>query len=237
MSRLPFKEAVTHNMAKQCDATGCQHNRVTLGKFCNQHKKMLIRNGHPLQRTTRGRAYANEKYQVEEILEGNLSHQGINNAVQWVASWMSDAVAGKTLSKVHGTIVAPVDMRRLADSGVAPIDIIVEAAALWIYQQHNRHKFESDEAEEVALSNAVLSLAPRSVRTSWSGVQGKTVKQPVKITTKTRKELGRRLKLHLLPLFHNFKTTIENNSKVQKTAREAMFEPLSIPIKLTTAHT
>ena len=217
-----FSEAVDQNERQSCRAPDCVRQRVGISPYCLRHRKAHSFYGHPLQTKLHASRHAAEREQVAEIFSCNRDHPGILSAVQWTQQWLDNAV-----HQSKATLAAE-DLRRLQDSGVTAQDIVIEAAAFYIYQQGNKHKFFNDAAEDVALSLAVLGLAPLGKKTTYlpNGATGST---RINIKSSPRKKVGRYIRSHLIHLFINLQQVIRANRDAALTTRQAMQAPLIYP--------
>jgi hypothetical protein len=166
-----------------------------------------------------------EREKVRVIVRNNASHPGILSATQWLQQWINAVMGGQ-----HGAL-APEDIRRLVDAGVTAEDILVEASSFFLYQQYNPHHFLNDAAVDIALSMAVLQLAPPAKKTRRNP-DGSTTEVRQEVKTAPRKKVGRYIRSHLIDLFVNLKKTIEENSCASITTKAAMRAPLAFPAVL-----
>lgn len=213
-------DAKAANERHPCSVDDCTNPRIGVSKYCMKHRNHFTLYGHPLQTKLHSSRHAVERQQVTEIFNSNSNHPGILSAIRWIQQWMDDAITGRA-----GTVLAAEDLRRLHDNGVTARDIVIEAASFYIFQQWNKHKFLNDAAVDVAMSLAILSLAPLDKR-SRAGTPGMV---PVRIRAKPRKAVGRWIRSHLIDLFVNLQNTIESNRNAAFTTQEAMRSPLTFP--------
>lgn len=218
-------EAIEQNERQSCRAPECVRPRIGISPYCLRHRKAHSFYGHPLQAKLHASRHAAEREQVAEIFSCNRDHPGILAAVQWTQQWMDNA-----LSRSKETVAAE-DLRRLQNSGVTAREIVIEAAAFYIYQQNNKHKFFNDAAEDIALSLAVLGLAPLGKKTTYlpNGATGST---RINIKSSPRKKVGRYIRSHLLHLFINLQQVIRANRDAALSTRQAMQSPLIYPTEL-----
>lgn len=223
--------AIAANQTDVCDLPGCNKARIGISKYCATHRNNNARLGHPTARKVLAKEYAFERMQVSELIAENRSHSGVSNAVRWIQTWVDAAITGQTTTSIHGKIIGASELRRLADHGVTAEDILVESASFWVYMQRNKHKWLNQESERIALSMAVLSLAPREHRNKPKP-DGTMTNTRVLFPAEARRRLGDRLRSHLLPLYSNLLSTINSHKDAVVTAREQMAAPLSFPVRL-----
>jgi hypothetical protein len=229
MSRFSTMDAaIRHNQQFICEVSGCGLHRKGISSYCARHRQIHDRYGHPLQAKLRRSRHAVERELVKELVLTNGNHAGVIAATRWIQSWIDEAVTSNSG-------LAAEDFRRLSDHGVAALDILIEAAAFYVFSDWNRRYFLNDASVDIGLSLAVLGLAPMEKKTAWDrdGQQKLAYKR---VKAGPRKHVGKRLKAHLLDFFINVKLTLEANKDVVLTTREALRSPLAYPPKLIPHH-
>ena len=218
-------EAIAHNTQGFCNVPECFKHRTGVSAYCLAHRNCNTRYGHPLQKKLLASRHAAERSQVTEIFNSNPNHPGVLSAVRWVQQWIDAAM------RSDPTALARDDMHRLVTEGVTARDIVIEAAAQFLFQQANRHKYLNEDSESIALSLAVLHLAPLAKKTKRLP-SGEVQEVCVDIKTAPRRKVGRYIRSHLIHLFLNLQKTIEDNRNAALTTREAFMAPLIFPAVL-----
>ena len=214
--------AITENGHLFCSSSHCSSKRIGLSSFCINHRNKYVLYGHPLQYKLHASRHAVEREEVTRIFDNNPQHKGILEAIQFVQRWIN------AVNREDSSAIAPEEIRRLTNAGVTARDIVIEAASFYIYQQWNKHHFHNDMAVDIALSLAVLGLAPIAKKTRVNP-NGSITRTPISFKASARKKIGRYLRGHLIELFHNLQTLIENNQNAAQTVKEAMRSPLTYP--------
>jgi len=218
-----LKQLVTLNHFLACDVPGCDKNRVGLSNYCPYHRKVKSATGHPLQKKFLASRYNLERDQVKELVGSNQSHTGIVTATKWIQEWLNYAEAD-----VPGTI-AREELQRLLKHGVTATQIFIEAASVFVFQRNNPFQFKNDDALDIAVSLAILKLAPLAKKIGVTS--GKPTTMIIK--AKVKLEVGKRIRVHLQPLFVNLLTAIERNKSQAEEVHKAMLIPLELPVKLS----
>jgi len=218
-----LKQLVTLNHFLACDVPGCDKNRVGLSNYCGYHRKVKSATGHPLQKKFLASRYNLERDQVKELVESNHSHTGIVTATKWLQDWLNYAEAA-----VPGTIAAE-ELQRLLQHGVTATQIFIEAASVFVFQRNNPFQFKNDDSLDIAVSLAILKLAPLAKKVGIISGRSTTVT----IKAKVKLDVGKRIRVHLQPLFVNLLSAIERNKSQAEEVYKAMLSPLQLPVKLS----
>src|SRR5688500_16201678 len=108
----PALQKVLHaNSRHSCEVTGCTKRRVGLSRHCKVHRRARNLHGDPRGKSLHPRHYAPQRAIVSAFLEENSEHVGVQNAIGWIAAWLSN-------SCVDSTLPSATEMRRLFDAGV-----------------------------------------------------------------------------------------------------------------------
>ncbi len=153
---LPIEYGIIKNERKQCSLKGCQNNRLKLHKWCGIHYRRAYYYGHPDAKKIKRGEYKYEKQRVSEVINRNLSHQAIQQAIQFFDTWITRAVVGSKAGGVPSK--ASEYIARLADKNVTGEDCLIEVAAFWTFAWRNQHLFPSDRAMTYGLGIAILYL-------------------------------------------------------------------------------
>jgi hypothetical protein len=175
-------ERRSRNQGKTCEHRSCSLPRRGLSRHCTRHEGKQQRYGHPDGAHVPPRLYACETGEVKSFIERNLEHKGIQAAINWFETWISDSTLGKPVP--GGT-----SLRRLHDHGGVTGRRCLEAVmALWLFAYRRPGSVPHDARLDFALALAILRLAPEEKRTSWRSGEAKEYGRH--IGHRVRKEVG-----------------------------------------------
>lgn len=216
-------DSIRRNTGRLCSAPGCHMSRTRVSSYCAPHNAATHWYGHPQGKHIDPKLWATELAEASRFIEAHITHRGITQAVAWFDEWLS---AAQEASSKGGNLDAPVvaaqDMARLADMGIQPLQLLKTVAGLWLFAQRNPHTLQDDNRLTVALSLAVLKLAPRYYRIDHQGKRN-----PTRYTAEARKLIGKRVRDTIGLLIRNIIATIEtlpNEKEVFKNNQNLPFE-------------
>lgn len=210
-----INEGIRRNRFRLCSVPGCGSARVRVAAYCGKHEALRRSHGHPKGRDIKRKEYLNELAQVRELLERNQSHPGVVNALRWLTSWLESASEG-------GAPVAYKQMHRLNMRGVTALDVLIEAAALWLYSRRNPSRLPDDARLTSGMIRAIFRLAPLDRLTCWRS--GKT--RYDRPTPSEVRDAGQRLRLSLGLLLMNVADHAERRQAQREAERQAAYAPL-----------
>src|SRR5437899_7014806 len=146
---------------RACGVHHCSQPRRGISAYCASHERRRNLYGHPHGRHIRPKEYAEERSLVAAFIRQHKEHPAINAAVGWLDELLKDAASGRAG-------IAAGQFARLHQHGVSANDILVVSSALWVYSRRNPSSLDDDERLSYALGRAVLHLAPRESRMTWT---------------------------------------------------------------------
>lgn len=194
-------DSIRRNTGRLCSAQGCHMSRTRVSSFCKPHDRATHWYGHPHGKHIDPKLWATELAEASRFIEAHITHRGITQAVAWFDEWLLDSTKGDTLET---PVVAAKDMSRLADKGIEPLQLLKTVAGLWLFAQRYPHSIPDDNRLTVAISLAVLKLAPRYYRIDREGKR-----KPTRYTAEARKLIGKRIRDTIGLLIRNIIATIE----------------------------
>lgn len=199
-------------------------SRTRVSSYCAPHNAATHWYGHPQGKHIDPKLWATELAEASRFIEAHITHRGITQAVAWFDEWLRDSTKGETLPSggPETPVVASKDMSRLADKGIGPLQLLKTVAGLWLFAQRNPHTLQDDNRLTVAISLALLKLAPRYYRVDPEGKRN-----PTRYTAEARKLIGKRIRDTIGLLIRNIIATIEtlpNEKEVFKNNQVLPFE-------------
>lgn len=219
MASIDFTRAVSRNAGRACTVRGCTRTRHQVGLYCHPHSKARTNHGHPLGRRIRPSEYAAERKEVSSFLDQHQDHAGVQVALSFLQQWLDES-----RDSGREDIPARSHLSRLAVSGVSPLDILRESAALWLFSTRQSRTLPDDERLTYALGVGVLHLAPFPQCTHWSPGRGtrKGYRPP---NGTARREAGEHLRNCLGPLLFNIATAIDAQKLASERTKALLREP------------
>ena len=119
--------------------------------------------------------YNQQRKIVERFFKANLTHPAIEDSLNIVREWTSNAKKGYAVPGAKEIV-------RLNDHGVMAVDIVKEILSLWMFynQFPNSNLFPSDLSFTYQLANVVFRLAKKENRYT---INGKKTTKKIKQTT------------------------------------------------------
>jgi hypothetical protein len=220
-SNASFQSKAAMNRGLTCRVAGCYIPRKAISPFCSTHAKANERYGSPLGRAIRPKEYRVERQLVENFLAKHCEHEGVQNVIQWLRKWLDEANRGE---EVPGRR----EIQRLASTGVTPLLILTEAAAVYLYSHWSParsalHKLPDDERLTFAMGIRVLALAPRNRR--YGKLRGKPRMVCEPLGKVDRRAVGQRIRMNAIGLLSNIARAIEADEDAKKQFINAQYKP------------
>jgi hypothetical protein len=138
------------------------------------------------------------------------------SALKWLQAWLDAATFGEDVAGAR-------EMQSLAAHGVAPLSILTEAAALFLLSRWDPRKLPDDDRLTFAIGIRVLTLIPRERR--FGTLKGKPRYRSKSIGKVARREVGRRIRLNLVPLLVNISEAIGAERDQQQQFAVSLSKP------------
>ncbi len=162
-----------------CRALGCNQPVVGYGAYCAIHKARMRRHGHPDQRGVtkeelsryvkriQARILKNHDNPVWDLLDGRW-----NETVGTAESILANFRSGQPMPRHE--VQAAKELVTLA-SAIEPREAVIAGLAMYLLQEANPHRFQSDDAFATQLVRRIrgLSEAPSQVATVSGGQRRK----------------------------------------------------------------
>lgn len=220
--------AVRVNESHYCDVRGCTKHRSSLSRYCSTHAAAHDRNGHPVAAPVRASSWAAYRSAITELFHDNADHQGLQRALQWVKSWMAEAVA------LDGRNHCAAEVARVSRHGCSPLQILTELAAAYAYVVDNPRVTLTDRHRDFTYSKAVLGLAPRPRRAS----QTSSSTWAPKAHPRALEEVGPQMVRVLGRFLHHTHEALRSNderAKAELAALDAQFRPTNLAVERAAA--
>ena len=145
----PIQHGIIINERKTCRHPPCSRNRTRLSAYCSTHYNCYHYYGHPDSRKIKPKEYQLEKRLVARVVNRNLDHAAIQQAIRFFDTWITRAVVG---SKAPGGKY----LARLVDKNVTGKECLIEIGAIWVFAWWNKRLFPSDRAMTYGLGTTIL---------------------------------------------------------------------------------
>ncbi|MDB5808903.1 MAG: hypothetical protein JWN94_1025 [Betaproteobacteria bacterium] len=207
------------NQYKMCNAKGCMLSRHRVSGYCRVHERGRRLYGHALGYHFKSKEFNEERQLVTEFIGSNIEHKGIASALAFLRQWLERSTSGDKLLPAYE------DFHRLNSKCIKPIDILIEAATVWLYSERHRERLPDDLRLTYAISLAVLHLAPRDYRSTWS--QGRETVSPQRLSAAARLAVGEHIRTNLGLLISNIVRTMQKQQSEQHEFRQSLSAPFS----------
>lgn len=205
------------NEQRPCSAARCARRRHGLSKWCALHAKRVKQYGSTDGRRIRRWEYVQEKKEAQAVILANRENPAIIEAVGFLQAWLEEAARGRR-------VAARADMDRLFNEGVTGLDILMEAAALWLWFDRRKHHHDDGEALTFQIGTAVILLKPRPA--AYTNKDGSRRYRPV--GTVARRECGELIRKHLAMVLHNISQRVLKDELEARQRVETLRTPLSL---------
>lgn len=143
------------NQRLPCSVIGCSSYRRGVSRYCSSHTKRQSRHGaptgHPIKSTDNREAFN----QAEHFLSCNWKHPAVTLLEESIEIWLMKAGEGYN---VPGSRLAA----NLFVQQAKPRQVLSNVLAIYLIREEGRYpQLGSARGLEMAIGNAVLSLAPR----------------------------------------------------------------------------
>ena len=193
----------SQNQAKTCVHPSCSKPRRGLSRYCSKHEGKQQRYGHPDGRYVYPREYACDAEEVKAFIERHIDHKGIQAAVRWLDSWISDSTLGKPVPGGNS-------LRRLNDNVVTGRKCLEAVIALWLFASRRPGVIPHDARLDFALALSVLRLAPEEKKVTFKN--GEARSHGKHIGYRVRKEVGVHIRQTLYILAKNMVEAINREA-------------------------
>lgn len=219
---IPFSRSLAKNNGKVCDVPGCGNPRDRIGRWCKHHANKVYNYGHPLGRIVWPTEYAQEKAEVKAFVDQHMSHPGVQAALVWLQDWLDALLPDDPILAKQAPPCIDV-FQRLKAHGVTPADILIEATALYHYSMRYPGRLPDDGRLSVAISRAVIKLAPQRIKHYWRSGQDRYEK----IKPSDLKTLGKRMRDTIGLLMANVSNAINQVHNAKANLRLALGAPFT----------
>lgn len=192
--------------------------RHRISSWCRKHDLIVMTYGHPDGVALLPQDYRQEQKDVSTFLDKHLSHAGVIQSLKWLQEWLDDAASG------NKDAIARVNIARLAEKQVSPLDILKAISAVWLYSYRYPRRLPNDTRLSYQLSLACLKTAPRDKY--FSPTSGRV--WPVRYSSKGKRLIGRRLRETLGLLLENIAVTIEALPDTKEALKTAFNLPFDV---------
>lgn len=151
--------------APRCEAKGCSQPRDGTqqrrwSKYCSYHDRRNQATGDPLGKTISRAALRPYVTMVNDTLDLNPGHAGVQAAIAWTAYRMKVAQSRSHRYRQHARYRADALFARLRDQKVMPYYVVATVTAIYLMREFDPHRFTSDRHFNHQLAKAVYDLAP-----------------------------------------------------------------------------
>lgn len=207
---------INANHQRPCSHARCTRPRHGISKWCSYHGKRNKLYGSPEGRRIRRWEYKQEVKEARAVILANKSNPAIIEAVALLQGWLEEAARGRK-------VAAREDMDRLFNAGVTGLDVLIEAAALWLWFDRRKHHYDNGPELTHQIGTAVILLKPRPA--AYRNRDGSARYKPVGAVA--RRECGGLIRKHLATVLHNIsQRVLRDELEVQQRA-ETLRTPLS----------
>lgn len=129
-------------------------------KYCSYHDKRNEQTGDPRGTTLRRTELRPYVAMVNDTLDLNPNHDGVQVAIAWTAYRMKQAQSRSQRRRQHPRLRADSLFARLRERGVMPYYVLATVTAVWLMREFEPRRFVSDRHFNHQLAKAVFDLAP-----------------------------------------------------------------------------
>jgi hypothetical protein len=226
---MSLQAKIASNSSRPCRHGGCSGRRKALSPYCRLHAVRVERYGHPDGKPINPKEYAVERARVADFLERHASHEGLINALKWLQKWLDAARRADAATLGSENVPGARELRQVAEHGVTPLQLLTEAAALFMYSQHQRG-LPDDDRLTWAIGVRVLTMAPRERR--YGMLHGKPRYWSRSVGKVARREVGRRIRTTLAPLLVNIVQGIEAERSEKQREALSLHKPFVSTVAL-----
>lgn len=159
-----------------CTVPGCTRKRGGVSPICTTHSNRKLKYGHHNGRPIGSHEYLQEIQEVTQFFNERVNHPAIQAACTFLQQWMDEAYEGE--AKVGNTIFG-----RLKGKQIAPLDVLTEIVALWLYSRRNPYQLPDDIRLTHAISWNLCRKAHFATRISPNGVKATVQPRSVELRT------------------------------------------------------
>lgn len=210
------------NESRDCSAKGCTSPRIGLGSWCRHHKAKVAKYGHPYQGALRRTWWDMQRASALALIAENKgTHPGLQRALSFLSQWMHEGAAAVSARR---SIPAASELQRLIMSGVTADMVLAEVAAINAFLDTSPTQVRDDRAWDVAVSRAVLQLAPARTRKTQKGQA-----YQLHPTAGTMTYIGEFLRRNLGPIVTNLRCSLESPEEAAARHQAEAMLPLKHP--------
>lgn len=177
-----YRARLEANQVQPCIVPGCKAKRIHFSKYCAVHSQRGYQYGHPEGRRIRPKEYEEELAEVRKVIEQNRDHEGIQIAVRFFDDWLQCAAEGKP------GVLASDHFFRLYQEGVTGEDLLIESAAIYLFQKRNPQILLLGRSLDIATALAVL--CKRKNRMGYGAKKYVKVEARRNVGSKIAREVG-----------------------------------------------
>ena len=220
----PLHYRLAINTATKCKAKGCYNTRENLSGYCKAHRTLAMgvrRHGWPNGRRIWPKEYLLETNQVTDIINANLSHEGIKTGIQFFDRYLSLSQNG--IKTPGGSFIA-----KVADHGFTGKDLLIEAAAVWLFADRNPGLVPQS-LDGMPTNLPLDSVTGRCLAliTHRAAGRGNKIGQ-TKLPKRDAVKIGEYVRVNLGTLLLNIMKSVNDKEKAEQERLLAQAEPLSV---------
>ena len=204
---------IARNEAQGCTVAGCRNPRNALALYCAGHRSAYRRYGSPEGRALTCDDLHSPSRSVRQLFHANHQHPGLLEALRIVAGWLDPVTAASSPLGLS-------EARRLGLAGVSALDVVTEAAAVYVLSRQRPRRLSTTRELRFAIARQVLRLAklPRSPRGHRADIPGSLLDA-----------VGARVLAVLGRFLANVASAVETQRDAAEQVREAFAAPFSVP--------
>ena len=160
---------------------------------------------------------------IAAIFEANHIHAGLVSNLGYVTQWMQQAIDNEAAYRGAS------ELARVARHAVTPRAVLIEVCSVFCYLKDNPRALPDQRSEDVAISRAVLRMAPRPRWYTPEAVKKGGTGYQIRAKPSALNSIGAHLRSVLFHFLANVATAVaERDAKALETLR-ASREPLKEP--------
>lgn len=218
----------------QCEAKGCTAPINRIGRWCRVHQDKYSKYGSPTgRRLKRDKDYQWEWDLVKELVGRNREHPGLVRAQEWVSQFFPPEVPGQVAPEVEPKVkpesrkALTLTFFRLSDGGITPLDVIIEAAALYVVSEWRSHFLDDQVALTRQTGTQVIFLAVLGTTIKLER-DGKKQYRTKRIPNSLRHLVGAAIRGALGSLLLNMAQSVIRKVEADEQAQHDLRKPFSI---------
>lgn len=206
-----------------CNVSGCTGRRRGFSNWCPKHLSVTKLYGHPKAGPIKARNYMPYRPWVAALFDANPEHPGLIANQGYVRQYMQRGLDNEN------AYLGAKEMARLARHAVTPRDVLIEVACIYCYLQDNPRAVPDLQSQEVAITRAVVRLAPQGRWYTPEALKKGTTGYPLRPRASALKAIGKHLRVVLSVFLVNVATAIAAREDSKQETIEASRAPLKQP--------